>query len=135
MNEPEITDIAWENAEHTSVAFSVGESRTSGVTENNWEWPLVMQAIEDGAPVDEWVPPSEPTPAERRRAAYAAEADEYRDTAKSYQAEAEAWINRGDKDRSAAAADKGDEALEQYLTIKEEIRGRYPDPAPDADPA
>lgn len=69
--------------------------------------------------------------AEQRRAAYAAGADSFRNTALSYFCEAAAWKRRGDGGKARKATAKYHQALARYLDAKETARLAYPDPADD----
>jgi len=122
-----IENIVWDNAAQTSVSAVIGGKPWVGITPGHDFWKLVTAAIEAGAEAASWVPPPEPTPAEKRRQAYVREADGYRDSALSYMLEAKAAEADGDGAEAEAALERMGAMLFSYIAKKREIRARYPD--------
>jgi len=68
-DKPEVSGIAWNNAEHTSVAATVDGKRLASIPKGHRLWDLVMEAINSGGKASPFVDTS-PTPEElgaRRR--------------------------------------------------------------------
>ena len=114
----DISEIAWENPEGTSLSAVIDRERWSGITAGHRFWLDVMAAIENGAAVLEWTPPPEPTPADKRREAYERECDPLLVAALGYRLEANAG--------QAGAREKADAMEADYLAKKAEIRKANP---------
>jgi len=58
----EITDIVWEDEEHTRLSAALDGETTWGIHAGSWQWPLIMEAVSNGAPMQMWEPSPESPP-------------------------------------------------------------------------
>lgn len=99
-------------------------------------YPRNSAGAESGEQLEQMLAPlgivnANESPEKKRRAAYEAEADIFRDEALSYRLEAEAWMLENNGEVAAAAECRFREALGKYLDRKREIRARYPESPAD----